>query len=108
MNEISLLVVVPLPDPVDVLVPSGTMLQVIVAGAPLPDREPDAVESHGSGSFGEMMNPRAGIAAKSTQESAVAGAYLDSRHMTENQIATKTNTGGYRDRHIRRGGSTLH
>jgi hypothetical protein len=44
-----------------VVVPSGTMLQVIVAAVPLPPgRGPLAVESHGSGSLGVMMNARAG------------------------------------------------
>jgi hypothetical protein len=57
MNEIRLLVLVPIPEPVDMLVPSGTMLQVIVAGAPFPDREPEAVESHGSGSLELIIKP---------------------------------------------------
>jgi hypothetical protein len=95
MNEISLLVVVPLPDPVDILVPSGTMLQVIVAGAPFPDREPDAVESHVSGSFGAMMNPRAGVDAKSTQESATADVYLDNRQLTETISLRKRIAGNF-------------
>src|SRR5262245_28580905 len=61
MNEIRLLVVMePSFLPVDIDVPSGIMLQVIVAGAPLPEREPLAVVSQGSGSFGLMMKPWAG------------------------------------------------
>jgi hypothetical protein len=66
MNEMRLLVVVPLPDPVDMLVPSGMMLHVIVPGAPLPDREPEAVEVHGSGLFGLIMNPLAFAAESAT------------------------------------------
>ena len=38
------------------------MLQVIVAGAPLPERDPDAVDNHGAGSFVLMMNAFAGCA----------------------------------------------
>jgi hypothetical protein len=68
MNEIMLLVVVPNPDPRDMLVPSGTMLQVIVAGAPFPDREPEAVESHGSGSLELIIKPRVGRALAITQQ----------------------------------------
>src|SRR6185436_11465197 len=81
MNEISLLVVVPLPDPVDMLVPSGTMLHVIVAGAPFPDRDPEAVESHGSGSFGLMIKPLAGAATRIAQNSDSNATYDDSRRM---------------------------
>jgi hypothetical protein len=81
MNEISLLVVVLLPDPVDMLVPSGTMLQVIVAGAPLPDLVPEAVVSHGSGSLGLMINPLAEVTVKTTQNRASNDMCADSRRM---------------------------
>jgi len=49
------------------------MLQVIVAGAPLPERDPLAVDSHGSGSLGVIMKPCAGVdtnAASSTKSHA--------------------------------------
>jgi hypothetical protein len=80
MNEISRLVVVP-PDEVDMLVPSGTMLQVIVAGAPVPDRDPEAVESHGSGSLGLIMKPLAGIPTNTAQENAIADKYPEYRRI---------------------------
>jgi hypothetical protein len=64
-----LLAVVAVPEPVETLVPSGTMLHVRVAGAPFPDREPDAVESHGSGSFGLIIKPLAGVARRRAQNS---------------------------------------
>src|SRR4051812_38073936 len=60
-KEMRLLVVVP-PELVDMLVPSGMMLQVIVPGAPFPERMPDAVVVHGAGSFGLMMKPWADVA----------------------------------------------
>src|SRR4051794_25009558 len=79
MNEIKLLVVVPTP-PVDILVPSGTMLQVIVAGAPFPGRGPEAVESHGSGLFVLIMNAWDGVA-NTAQKSTSNNTYAESGRM---------------------------
>jgi hypothetical protein len=50
------------------LVPSGTMLQVSVAGSPFPVRGPEAVESQGSGPDELRMKPLAGVAANSASE----------------------------------------
>jgi hypothetical protein len=78
MNEIRLLGEVPMPEYRSRLVPSGTMLQVIVAAVPLPLRDPDAVDSHGSGPLGEMMNPPA-RGANATHTSATAEHLNDHR-----------------------------
>ena len=85
MNEMKLLVVVP-PPLVDMLVPSGTMLQVIVAGAPFPDRGPDAVESQGSGLLVLIINPLAGVVANTAQKSASNNTYADSRRMIKSAM----------------------
>jgi hypothetical protein len=81
MNEMRLLEEVPLPEALVRLVPSGTMLQVIVAGAPLPDRDPEAVESQGSGSLGVIIKPSAGAAASKVYDQANAERYAANRRM---------------------------
>src|SRR4051812_15142247 len=83
-NEIRLLVVVP-PEPVDMLVPSGMMLQVMVAGAPLPDRVPDAVVVQGAGSFGLMMKPSA-IVDRNKTSNGGAQRYLAVSHIAIGRV----------------------
>src|SRR4051794_3870552 len=63
------------------LVPSGMMLQVIVAGAPLPERVPDAVVVQGAGSFGLIMKPWAEVD-RSTTNNGGAHRYLADAHIT--------------------------
>jgi hypothetical protein len=67
MNAMRLLGAVPRPVPLDMVVPSGTMLQVSVAGSPFPDRDPEAVDSHGSGSTELRMKPLTGVTAQSAR-----------------------------------------
>jgi hypothetical protein len=80
IKEMKLLGEVLLPDARVSSVPSGTMLQVIVAGSPFPDRGPDAVKSHGSGSVELRMNPDAGAADKASNGRAIAR-IVRRRHM---------------------------
>jgi hypothetical protein len=75
------------------LVPSGTMLHVIVAGAPFPERAPEAVESHGSGVFVLIINAWAGFVANTAQKSTNNNTYAESRRMIKSGIAARPMNG---------------